>query len=155
MTEVIDEQVTIDETPKTYEDTLQYTQKVRHRIVSHFTQDKIPDDIAELGIVLKALKDMDVSAIDKQRNTIEEQKSGNARAVAEAMAEFLNIQQNGNPFLNKNPGGIGQVPELDISKLGEHELVPGELEIDTTVEEADAFIQRMDIAHKEKLEKNI
>lgn len=137
--------------PLSYEETLAYSQNVRRRIVEHYTEDKIPADVAEVGVVLKALKDMDVAAIEHKRNSIEEGKSNNSRHIAEAMAEFLKIQRNENPFkaktLIERP-----IPEVDITLLGEHTIVPGEMDVEVIVEDADDFIRRMDEKRRLSLE---
>ena len=134
-----------------YEETLAYSQGVRKQIVEQFTKDKITTDTAELGIVLKALKDMDVTAIENKRANTEEKNSDSSRRVAEAMYEFIKIAQNENPFKVKEGSSVGRIPEIDITQLGEHEIPAGMLDVEVQIEEANDFIARMDTKRREEL----
>jgi len=129
-----------------YEETLAYSQNIRKRVVDNFIKETIPNDPKDIEIVLKALKDMDTTAINDRKNNIDERNADSSKEVAEAMREMVLMQQNRNPF-ERNPDGSVEhvpVPEANPEKLGEHELVDGEEEIGVISETSSDFMKRME-----------
>lgn len=129
-----------------YEETLQYSQRMRRKVVSHLTQEgqHIPGDIKEVNTVLKALADMDKTAIDERKNNIEQGNADSARLVAEATREFILQQKNRNPFeADEQTVMEGQPPQVSPEMLGEHALVPGEAELGVIQERSEDFMKRM------------
>lgn len=135
-----------EEVAMTYEETLRYSQNIRRRIVDEHTKEALPKDLDTMKVVLSALKDMDRTALDERKNVIDQGNADSSRQVAEAMNEFIKLQRNRNPFMradDDSPSAVGQVPQVDPSELGNHEVVPGEDEIGIVTETADEFMARM------------
>jgi hypothetical protein len=133
-----------DET-MSYSDTLAYTQGLRRRIIDERISEGIPSDDDGVTLLLKAMKDMDQTAIQDRRNNIEEDNTNNAREVATTMKEFLSLQRNEDPFKRTSTGELPShaIPQIDPKRLGDFTLVEGEKEIGILQEGADVFIERM------------
>lgn len=131
--------------PLSYTETLHYTQGLRRQIINKKIEKGIPEDDDSINVLLKAMKDMDQTAIQDRRNNIEEDNSNNAREVAASMKEFLTMQRNENPFMRTETGEVVEhaLPKLNQERLGSFQLVEGEQEIGILQESADAFIERM------------
>lgn len=135
-----------------YTQTLNYSQTIRKRIVDEFVgHGKIPDDPKELNVVLKALGDMDKTALLDRKNEIDQTAADSSKTVAEAMSEFITMQRNSNPFERNVDGTLAapplvesKAPEVDVKKLGEYELVEGEGEIGVIAESYTEFVKRME-----------
>lgn len=128
-----------------YEETLQFSQAVRRRVVRHFTAGGIPGDVKEVSVVLKALKDMDTTALDERKNNIEQGNADSARTVAEAAREFIHLQKNRNPFeKTQDDKYAGAIPVIESERLGTFDIVPGETEIGVVIESSADFMKRMD-----------
>lgn len=138
-----------------YGATLAYSQQRRRFIVDALLkgsggQERLPHEKDDVNLVLKALKDMDQTAINHRRNDIEQGHQQNAQEVAEAMHQLILMQANQNPFARNADGTAAtpQVPKVDPEKLGEHALVDGEMDIGHITETCKVFMDRMD---KERL----
>lgn len=136
-----------------YKQTLAYSQDIRKRIVDEFVGDgRVPNDPKELNVVLKALGDMDKTALMDRKNEIDQGNADSSKQVAEAMSEFILMQQNRNPFqrssdgalIEQVPNGNTVTPEVDVEKLGNYELVAGEDEIGVITESYKEFMARME-----------
>ena len=134
-----------------YNQTLNYSQHIRKQIVENFVEDGIPTDTKELNIVLKALSDMDKTAILDRKNDIDQGNADSSKQVAEAMCEFIQMQQNKNPFqrnadgsVENNNGSVAPPPTVDVEKLGEYDLAEGEGEIGVITETYNEFMARME-----------
>lgn len=137
-----------------YRETLNYSQGVRKRIVEHFVgEGQIPNDPKELNVVLKALGDMDKTTLMDRKNDIDQGNADTSKQVAEAMSEFIQMQQNRNPFQRSTDGGVVpqqpkpeslQPPSVDVEKLGDYQLVEGETEVGVINESYSEFMKRMD-----------
>ena len=130
---------------RNYDETLNYTQALRRQIIDKKMEKGIPEDDDSLNLMLKAMKDMDQTAIQDRRNNIEADNSSTAREVASSMKEFLTLQRNEDPFRRTATGEVPDIPipKLNPERLGTFELVDGEKEIGILQEGADAFIERM------------
>ncbi len=137
-----------------YRETLNYSQGVRKRIVDHFVgEGSIPSDPKELNVVLKALGDMDKTVLMDRKNDIDQGNADTSKQVAEAMSEFIQMQQNKNPFQRSTDGGVVpqqpapeslQPPSVDVEKLGDYQLVEGETEVGVVNESYKEFMARME-----------
>jgi len=132
-----------------YEGTLSYSQLRRKRIVDALMVDeRPPEDPKVLNVILKALGDMDKTALQDRKNNIDQGNADSSKAVAEAMRDFIMGQKNINPFARTADGSTGQravaSPDVDLTKLGEHELVKGEEVVGVVHETYNEFIERME-----------
>lgn len=137
--------------PMDYDKALSYSQIHRRRIVdSLMAGPQVTSDTKELSVVLKALSDMDKSVLMERKNNIDQGSADSSKAVAEAMREFITGQNNTNPFARKADGSVTEpvpttvIPEVDMEKLGEHQLVDGEDEIGVISETYNEFMNRME-----------
>lgn len=136
--------------PMDYDKALSYSQIHRRRIVdSLMAGPQVTSDTKELSVVLKALSDMDKSVLMERKNNIDQGSADSSKAVAEAMREFITGQNNINPFARKADGSVTEptatvIPEVDLEKLGEYELVDGEDEVGVISETYNEFIDRME-----------
>ncbi|MNF54730.1 hypothetical protein D3C81_434020 [compost metagenome] len=136
----------------TYEQALAFSQRVRRTIVREKLKGGVPSDLDEVKLVLSALKDHDTTAINDRKNTIEEGVSQSSADVASNMVELIKMMKNENPF-SRAPDGSAPadhtpraiLPNIDESKLGDHELVDGEGLIGTVQETSESFFGRMGI----------
>lgn len=133
------------ETPLSYEETLAYSQNIRKRIVDKFVGETIPGDEDTIRLVLSALKDMDNTALQDRKNRIDQSNADSSKEVADAMREFVHMQMNRNPFARQPDGSpVATAPSVDVSKLGEFEIVEGEDEIGIIEETSADFMRRME-----------
>lgn len=137
--------------PMDYDKALSYSQLHRRRIVdSLMAGPQVTSDTKELSVVLKALSDMDKSVLMERKNNIDQGSADSSKAVAEAMREFITSQNNINPFARTSDGSVTSmtpttvIPEVDLEKLGEYELVDGETEVGVISETYNEFIDRME-----------
>lgn len=137
------EEGSVEEEPEvlSYGDTLDYTQRVRRRIINDRMAKGVPQDDDSAKLVLTALKDMDKTALDRRRNEIDSDSGETAKEVALAMREFLILQGNGNPFA---VGEGGQAPAIGLEELGEYNIPEGELEQGVVEETSEEFAARME-----------
>lgn len=135
-----------------YEDTLAYSQGIRRTVVDKYMEKGVPKDPKEVETVLKALKDMDSTAINDRKNNIDQASADSSKEVAEAMREMVLMQQNRNPFERTPDGSVETtpVPEANPEKLGDHELVDGEEEIGVIAETSNDFMKRMESNRTDK-----
>ena len=131
-----------------YNETLKYSQRLRRQIVENFISPdgKVTTDAKELDTVLKALKDMDQTALQDRKNQIDQSGADSSKEVAEAMRDLLAMQMNKNPF-QRQPDGTAvpaPLPSIDKAKLGDHLLVKGEEEIGVITETSADFMKRME-----------
>lgn len=135
-----------------YEETLSYSQGIRRRIVDkYFAGGEVPNDPKDVETVLKALKDMDSTAINDRKNNIDQATADSSKEVATAMRDMVLMQQNRNPFERSSDGSVEEnvvIPEANPEKLGEHELVEGEEEIGVIAETSTDFMKRMEERHQ-------
>lgn len=129
-----------------YEQTLAYTQRFRRWAVGQMTQKGMPADPQEANVLLKALKDMDTTALTDRRNNIEQDNADTDREVVEAMKTFIGMQENADPFRRGSQGGneTPPPPELEPEKLGEQSMVDGETEVGVVNETSKDFMKRME-----------
>lgn len=127
-----------------YEDTLAYSQGLRRQVVDHYMEVGVPKDPKDVETVLKALKDMDSTAINDRKNTIDEKTADGSKEVAMALMDVVRMQQNSNPFERQPDGSVPEPPVASKEQLGDFQLVDGEEEIGVVSEKADDFLKRMD-----------
>ncbi len=129
-----------------YEETLAYSQGIRRTVVDHYMQKGVPHDPKDVETVLKALKDMDGTAINDRKNSIEQNAADSSKEVATALRDMVMMQQNRNPFEREPDGSVREVPvpQANPEKLGDHELVAGEEEIGVVAETSSDFMKRME-----------
>lgn len=126
-----------------YRQTLNYTQRVRKHLVQSQTARGLPQDKEGVEMLLKTLKDMDGTAINDRRNSIEEGNADSARKVADAMTTF--IRENKNPFRASDDGDvIPGPPTLNREKLPSVTHAEGETHIGTIIETSEEFTDRME-----------
>lgn len=133
----------IDDREYSYEDNLRYSQQIRRRIVNDRMKEGPPKDKDDVDIVLKALKDMDSTAINDRRNNIEEKNGDNARTVVDAIQQYMK-GVNASPFA-RNPDGSGHkpLPSFDPNRAGEVTTVPGEMVDGVITETSEEFMHRL------------
>lgn len=129
-----------------YTENLQFSQSIRRRIAEQLTAENIPSDHKDMDILLRTLKDMDQTTLNERKNQIDESSAGSAKTIADAMNELVKMNLNTNPFQRNPDGSVDEsyIPKIDASKLGDHNLVPGETEIGTVIETSNEFITRME-----------
>lgn len=129
-----------------YAEILGYSQGIRRTVVDKFMEEGVPQDPKDIEIVLKALKDMDSTAINDRKNSIEQNAADSSKEVATALRDMVMMQQNRNPF-ERTPDGSAKevpVPQANPEKLGDHTLVEGEEEIGVVAETSTDFMKRME-----------
>jgi hypothetical protein len=142
-----------DQPPLTYEQSLAFSQGIRRKIVASKMKGGVPRDNDDIKILLTTLKDHDHTAINDKKNSIEESTSASSAEIAQSMVEVVKLMKNENPFSVRtsdgslNPDHVPRaiLPQLDESKLGDHELVNGEGEIGVVQETSESFFSRMGI----------
>ncbi len=109
-------------------------------------EEGVPKDPKDVEIVLKALKDMDGTAINDRKNSIEQNAADSSKEGAIALRNMVWMQQNRNPFEREPDGSAKEVPvpQANPEKLGDHELVAGEEEIGVVAETSSDFMKRME-----------
>lgn len=127
-----------------YEATLAYAQRTRRTIVDHYMEGGVPQELKEVDTVLKALKDMDTTALNDRKNNIDEKSADGSKEIANALMEAVRLQQNRNPFEAPEGEVERDIPTLDKAQLGDFELVDGEGDPGGDPEKADDFLKRMD-----------
>lgn len=135
-----------------YRETLDFTQRIRKGMVQGQTARGIPTDKDGAELLLKTLKDMDSTAINDRRNTIEEGTADSARKVADAMANF--VKSNGNPFIRNEEGDAVPIPSVNPSRLPHIEHAEDEMHIGTVNETEEEFNKRMEPIYRQKFEED-
>lgn len=133
-----------------YTETLQFTQRLRKQIARSQTTQGIPTDKESVELLLKTLKDMDGTAINDRRNTIEEGTADSARKVADAMADF--VKSNGNPFMRNEEGDAVPIPTVNPSRLPQIEHADDEMHIGTVTETQEEFNNRMEPIYRKQFD---
>jgi putative cell wall-binding protein len=141
-----------EETDYDYEQTLKFTQNIRRKIVNKQMEKGVPSDLDTVNVLLKALKDMDSTAINDRRNTIDEGNADTARRVADDMAEF--VKNHGNPFMRNAEGDpiLVSSPTLNPSRLPQIEHAQDEAHIGTVTETEEEFNRRMEPVYKKRFD---
>lgn len=142
------------DTEYNYESEIAYTQSIRKQIINKKIEGGISNDNDEIKVLLSALKDHDTTTLTDRKNRIDESTSKSSAEIATAFAQFVKLQDNTNPF-ERNPDGSAltsdteiptpAIPQVDESKLGDFELVEGEEEIGTIIEDSESFFDRMGV----------
>lgn len=140
-----------------YDDGLAFSQGLRRGIANKLIANGIPSDKDGVELLLKTLKDMDKTAVDAKRTSIEEDNAGSSREIAESMVELARIAQNRNIFERQPDGSIpalevgvnDNLPVVDEAKLGEHTFAPGEDHIGVVGETASEFYARMSLKEED------
>lgn len=142
------------DTEYNYESEIAYTQKIRKQIIQNKTENGISNDNEEIKILLSALKDHDTTTLTDRKNRIDESTSKSSAEIASAFAEFVKLQDNRNPF-ERNPDGTvlaseteeptSAIPQVNVERLGEFDVVDGEEEIGTILEDSESFFDRMGV----------
>lgn len=132
-----------------YEETLNFTQDLRKQVAQDITKEGIPTDLDTIKVLLTTLKDMDGTAINDKKVRVEEQNATSNSEIAQAVAQYAKLHGDGSPF-KRNPDGsaidtASAIPVINERRLGEHEIVDGELEIGISHETSREFMERMQI----------
>lgn len=131
-----------------YRQTLNYTQRIRKDLVESQVKGGLPGDKDGVELLLKTLKEMDGTAINDRRNTIDEGNADNARKVADAMTTFF--RENQNPFRVSDDGDyIPAPPTVNRGKLPKLSHAEGETHIGTITETAEEFNARMEQEYRD------
>lgn len=133
----------IDDRVYGYDETLHYSQHIRRRIVNEKMRNGPPKEKDDVDIVLKALKDMDSTAINDRRNNIEEKNGDNARTVVDAIQQYMK-GVNSSPFARLPDGSArASLPSFDESRAGDVSTVPGEMVDGIISETSEEFMHRV------------
>lgn len=137
-------------TPMKDEDSLNYTQNIRKRVVEDLIQGgKMPSDPKDRAQLLATLDGMDRQVLTKQKIKIEEKSADADRLAAEVMAAIVAQTRGRSPF--ERPVIEGQVvqprlgaPVLDTSKIPKFEPVPGETDVGIADMNCETFMAKFD-----------
>lgn len=134
--------LTTDDDAFDYHKTLNYSQSIRRQIVDGKMTEGVPKDKEDVDIVLRALKDMDSTAINDRRNNIEEKNGDNARSVVDAIQTYMK-GANRSPFTRNADGSVSSpTPSFDDSRVGPVHIAPGEMDNGVITETSESFMNR-------------
>lgn len=139
--------------PLTQDDQLQYTQRMRHRVVQKITNGghAIPSEAKEVYALLTALDGMDRQSVNLKKIGAQE-RSNEADRLAAATIAKMNARLGGlHPF--ERPVIDGEftevkAPSLDTREMPALELAPGETDIGIESRNFDTFMQEMEGGEK-------
>lgn len=117
---------------------LSYTHSKRKEVVEHITKGGIPNDKADVSVLLKALDGMDHSALSRKRIKVEEAHNKHQEHAAALISKVLAANAS-NRTLNINDLTERTVPLLG-DDIPEPNLVPGETLIAVTNQTYDEFM---------------
>jgi len=122
---------------------LKYTQARRIELVKDKDVDLTADPKGG-AVVLKALSDMDKTALTKKKLGIQEKGAENDRLVASAVVRMFKDDGSTDPFLKENAAKGRKAYEAeDASRLPEPVFVEGETEVGVSSENYSEFTARM------------
>ncbi len=105
------------------EESLQFTQSIRNRLIKEMTKEGIPQDKDSRYLLISALDSMDGSILKKAKIVSEDKKNKANSAIAQNIAQVL----------LQNRKQRQQLPVLDVPELPSSiqapQLVPGETDI--------------------------
>lgn len=105
------------------EESLQFTQSIRNRLIKEMTKEGIPQDKDSRYLLISALDSMDGSILKKAKIVSEDKKNKASSAIAQSIAQVLLQNRKSRQQLP-----VLEVPELP-STVGDPTLVPGETDI--------------------------
>lgn len=105
------------------EESLQFTQSIRNRLIKEMTKEGIPQDKDNRYLLISALDSMDGSILKKAKIVSEDKKNKASSAIAQNIAQVLLQNRK-----NRQQLPVLEVPDLP-STVGDPTLVPGETDI--------------------------
>lgn len=130
------------------DDHIAYTQGLRHQLIEDMTEKgaSLPKDPEAQTILLRALADMDRTALSNKKIGSKERTAAADREAALIAARVIGNLGFKSPFERPIEGTATptQSPELKDGDLPEIELVPGETEVGVSTMGYDEFMSRME-----------
>ena len=121
---------------------LEYTQQTRKKITDElFKDNRVPADKEDRTLLLRALQDMDQTAINKKRLGTDEKRAESDKLVAEAADRISRIYGSENPFEGNQSG---RIPEVSSEQLPAANPIEGETEVGLVDESYDEFMSKME-----------
>jgi hypothetical protein len=133
-------------TTEQIDDQIQWGQTIREDVVHTLMREGVPTDKDSLDLILKATKDHSTVAIQNRRNQIEAEGGKSAHELLGAMAEFVKMAKNKNPFARAPEEDVpaGVRPVVSVDELGVHEHASGEEHLGLVNETSEEFQARME-----------
>lgn len=117
---------------------LDFTRKMRRRLVDDMTRDKIPDDLKERALLLQILDGMDRAALSKKKIKSDEGVSNTMALAAETISQLFT-----DPRLKKLGKSAEATGEIQVLReLPPSATVPGELDTVPSMQNYDTFMAR-------------
>lgn len=139
----------IDYTELDYEQQIQYTQRIKarvlHKLATSSIDGSVPSDKDGVELLLKVADSMDRTTQNSRRMKVDEQVSGSNADILRAIANLAVSNGNANPLMasGKGTGTTVEVPELNVEELGEFEHNAGIGFIGIVNETVSTFDKRM------------
>jgi hypothetical protein len=123
------------------DDVIVYTQQKREMVVDHLMKTGVPEDTAQLSLLLGALSDMDRTALGSKRLRVDDKAVSTAQQAAHLIGEVLQRIPLARPYEAEIPIDR-EIPVLP-DHLTDIKLVEGEVSQIQSNETHDEFIKRM------------
>lgn len=122
------------------DDVLAYTQRARRALVENLIEGGMPDDPKERTALLRALADMDQTAIDKKRLGAQQKTADADRTAALLIARMKQTLGDSNPFMASSEREIEV--SFDETRIPDVEPVKGETDIGISSESYTEFMDK-------------
>lgn len=138
----------------TYEEQLNLTQNVKHKILHGVMTSRmdgvIPTDKESIDSMMKVMDSMDKTTIQNRRNQIDQEGNRSAKELVEGIAMFIKQAKNVNPFVGTTADAKGAEP--NVEDLGEFEHANGEGQQGVVNESSEEFNERMEATRRAQLQ---
>lgn len=124
----------------TDDEAIRYTQRLRRQLIDEMAKGGLPNDPKDRTLFLRALSDMDQTALTNKRIGVEEGNNENNRAVVDLVSK-LSRQFGGRSPFEVIDGEAGEIKEADEAALPPAETVPGEMRIGLEEMNYDDFVK--------------
>lgn len=129
----------------TDDEIIRLTQSQRKKLLEHYTERGIPNDLESQQALMTLLSDMDRTALGNKRVGAAEKLAGTNELVAQAITDVIKHFGSVNPFENNTKGVLLEgVLEPDMTLLPAALPVPGEMNMGIETDDFNEFVKQFE-----------
>lgn len=129
----------------TDDEIIRLTQGQRKKLLEHYTERGIPNDLESQQALMTLLSDMDRTALGNKRAGTAEKLAGTNELVAQAITDVIKHFGSVNPFENNTTGVVYEhIMEPDLALIPAAKPVPGEMTIGIESNDFNEFVKKFE-----------